>query len=50
MHKITTILRKEWAEVFKNRMVVFTIAFMPLLMTAIPLVILFSDARRDPVC
>jgi ABC-2 type transport system permease protein len=42
MHKIATILRKEWAEVFKNRMVVFTIAFMPLLMTAIPLVILFS--------
>jgi ABC-2 type transport system permease protein len=42
MSKITTILLKEWAEVFKNRMVLFTIAFMPLLMTAIPLVILFS--------
>ena len=42
MNKIKTILRKEWAEVFKNRMVIFTIAFMPLLMTAIPLAILYS--------
>jgi ABC-2 type transport system permease protein len=40
MHKIKTIIAKEWAEVFKNRMVLFTITFMPLLMTAIPLVIL----------
>ncbi len=42
MNKIKTILRKEWAEVFKNRMVIFTIAFMPLLMTAIPLAVLYS--------
>jgi ABC-2 type transport system permease protein len=42
MHKIRTILLKEWAEVFKNRMVLFTVAFLPLLMTAIPLGILFS--------
>ncbi len=42
MNKIATILRKEWAEVFKNRMVLFTIVFMPLMLTAIPLVILFS--------
>ena len=42
MNKIKTILRKEWAEVFKNRMVIFTIAFMPLLMTASPLAILYS--------
>ncbi len=37
MNKIKTIIRKEWAEVFKNRMVLFTVAFLPLLMTAIPL-------------
>ena len=37
MNKIRTIIRKEWAEVFKNRMVIFTVAFLPLLMTAIPL-------------
>jgi ABC-2 type transport system permease protein len=40
--KIKTIVRKEWAEVFKNRMVLFTIAFMPLLFTALPLIILFA--------
>ncbi len=40
MNKIRTIIRKEWAEVFKNRMVLFTVAFMPLILTAIPLVIL----------
>jgi ABC-2 type transport system permease protein len=45
MHKIKTIIRKEWAEVFKNRMVLFTIIFLPLLMTALPLIILF--ATRD---
>ncbi|MBI5352316.1 MAG: ABC transporter permease [Chloroflexi bacterium] len=42
MKKINTILRKEWAEVFKNRMVIFVVAFLPILMTAIPLGILFS--------
>ncbi len=42
MNKIKTIIRKEWAEVFKNRMVIFTVAFLPLLMTAIPLGILFA--------
>ena len=45
MDKIKTILRKEWAEVFKNRMVLFTIIFMPLMMTALPLIILY--ATRD---
>jgi ABC-2 type transport system permease protein len=42
MNKIKTIIRKEWAEVFKNRMVLFTVAFLPLLMTAIPLGIIYS--------
>lgn len=41
MNKINTIMRKEWAEVFKNRWVLFTVIFLPLLFTAIPLVILF---------
>jgi len=40
MRKIRTIIRKEWAQVYKNRMVVFSIIFMPLLFTAIPLVML----------
>ncbi len=42
MNKIKTIIRKEWAEVFKNRMVIFTVAFLPLLMTAIPLGMLYT--------
>ncbi len=42
MKKIRTIIRKEWAEVFKNRMVIFTVAFLPLLMTAIPLGIIYG--------
>ena len=42
MNKIKTIIRKEWAEVFRNRMVIFTVAFLPLLMTAIPLGIIYS--------
>lgn len=42
MNKVLTIIRKEWAEVFKNRMVLFTVAFLPLIMTVIPLGILFA--------
>jgi ABC-2 type transport system permease protein len=42
MNKIKTIIRKEWAEVFKNRMVIFTVAFLPLMLTALPLGIIFS--------
>lgn len=42
MEKIKIIIKKEWAEVFKNKMVVFTVAFLPLIMTALPLIILFS--------
>ena len=40
MKHIRTIIDKEWAEVFKNKMVLFTIIFMPLIFTAIPLVML----------
>jgi len=42
MNKVKTIIRKEWAEVFRNRLVIFTVAFLPLLMMAIPLGILYS--------
>jgi ABC-2 type transport system permease protein len=42
MNKIKTIIQKEWAEVFKNRMVLFTVAFLPLIMTILPLGILFA--------
>ena len=48
MNKIQTIIRKEWAEVFRNRLVIFTVVFLPLIMAAIPLGILFS-MRGDAV-
>ena len=38
--KVKIILRKEWAEVFKNKMVIFTIIFLPLLFSALPLIML----------
>jgi ABC-2 type transport system permease protein len=41
MRKIWVVVRKEWAEVFKNRFVLFTVAFMPLIATAIPLMVLY---------
>lgn len=42
IERIRTIIDKEWSEVFKNRMVVFTIGFMPIIFTILPLVILYS--------
>ena len=42
MNKIKTIIWKEWAEVFKNRLVIFTVIFLPLMMTAIPLGVIYS--------
>lgn len=38
MNKVRTIISKEWAEVFKNRLVLFSVAFMPLIFVALPLV------------
>jgi ABC-2 type transport system permease protein len=38
MDKIKTIISKEWAEVFKNKLVLFTVAFLPLLLVVMPLV------------
>jgi ABC-2 type transport system permease protein len=42
MKKIRTIISKEWSEVFRNRMVLFTVAFLPLILTAIPLGIIYA--------
>jgi ABC-2 type transport system permease protein len=42
MDKIKTIIRKEWAEVFKNKMVLFTVIFLPLLFSLLPLIILYA--------
>lgn len=42
MKKILVLIRKEWGEVFKNKIVIFSVSFMPLIFSAIPLGILFS--------
>ena len=49
MRKVKTIIRKEWAEVFKNRLVLSTVLFLPLLFTAIPLILLYTtrDVGND---
>lgn len=41
MKHIITIIDKEWAEVFKNRMVLFTMVFMPLIFIVLPLAMLY---------
>ncbi len=40
MKHIRTIINKEWSEVFKNRWVISTMTMLPLLFTALPLVML----------
>lgn len=42
MKKIFVLIYKEWSEVFKNKMVLFSVSFMPLIFCIIPLAILFS--------
>jgi ABC-2 type transport system permease protein len=48
MDKIRTIIRKEWLEVFHNRLVIFTVVFLPLMMTALPLGILYGIQTTTP--
>jgi ABC-2 type transport system permease protein len=42
LQRIRTIIDKEWAEVFKNRLVLFTVAFLPILFTVLPLGVLYG--------
>jgi ABC-2 type transport system permease protein len=42
MNKVWIMVRKEWSEVFRNRIVFFTVLFMPLIMAVIPLMMLFG--------
>jgi ABC-2 type transport system permease protein len=45
--KIRVIISKEWAEVFKNRLVLFSVIFLPLLLVAMPLVTLATTSGLD---
>ncbi len=47
MQKITTIIDKEWAEVFKNPMVLLTVLLLPLIFTALPLIMIYVMSRTS---
>jgi ABC-2 type transport system permease protein len=46
MDRIKTIIRKEWAEVFKNRMVLLTVAIMPIVFTVMPLIMVYVTGKE----
>jgi ABC-2 type transport system permease protein len=47
MERIKAIVIKEWREVFKNKFVLFTVAFLPLMITALPLGIIYFATGSD---
>ena len=47
MRKAWVIARKEWSEVFRNRFVLFTVLFLPLILTALPLATLYFMGRFE---
>jgi ABC-2 type transport system permease protein len=47
MNKVLALIGKEWSEVFRNKFVLFTVIFIPLLMTAIPLVMLRAISSSE---
>ena len=46
--RLQTIIDKEWAEVFKNKLVLFTVGFLPIIFTLLPLGILYVTGATDP--
>lgn len=50
MKHIRVIIGKEWAEILRNKLVLYVIIFVPLAMTAIPVVMLYvmSTVPTDP--
>lgn len=47
MRKVAVIIKKEWGEVFKNRLVLFTVGFLPIIMTALPLITLSASGSTE---
>jgi len=47
MDKIRTIISKEWAEVFKNKLVLFSVLFLPIILAIIPLGMLIAFNRIE---
>jgi ABC-2 type transport system permease protein len=42
--KVWTIISKEWSEVFKNRIVLFSVAFLPLIFIALPIITMVTTS------
>jgi ABC-2 type transport system permease protein len=51
MDKIRTIVGKEWSEVFKNKLVFFTVLFLPLILAILPLgtIVAFNQLDAESV-
>lgn len=47
MKKVLVLIRKEWAEVFRNKLVIFSVSFMPLIFALIPLILLYAMRGED---
>ena len=47
MNKVLTLIKKEWADVFRNRYVLYIVLLMPVLMVAIPLLTLGLGTNPD---
>lgn len=45
MNKILTLIQKEWAEVFRNRMVLLTVILMPLIFIILPFATLYGTSK-----
>jgi ABC-2 type transport system permease protein len=46
--KIKTIVAKEWAEVFRNRLVLLSVAFLPIFFVALPIAVLYFMNQAGP--
>lgn len=49
MNKVMTLIKKEWADVFRHRYVLYIVLLMPALMVVIPLVTLGLGANPDMI-
>lgn len=49
MNKIVTLIKKEWADAFRNRYVLYIVLLMPVLMVVIPLIVLGLGANTDMI-
>lgn len=48
LNRIRTIIDKEWEEVFKNKMVIITVAIMPVIFTILPLAMIYGISSTTP--